>query len=389
MRDPRTIRKEIKVFVLHSFNLYGNPSEVWARRVLRSIEEQGIEQATVSALGWPGFKHTDSWDFRAFSQRGTGWIGSLKHQLAYYRYPNWLDSQIEIRSEMLVHAHFATAGWRAFPFCVKNNLPLVVSFYGMDYESIPYRKPVWKKRYGELFEYASVVVAEGPHGAATLQKMACPAEKVQLIPIGVESGKYEKKVRKKTEGMLRLVQLASFVEKKGQENSIRAFALALKQCPNMRLTLAGDGSTGRLRQLVSDLGISDRVHFRGFVAYETLEEFLGGFDVFIHPSQYGKDRDCEGGAPTIVLEAQAMGMPIIATTHCDLPFVVREKKSGLLTPEGDVEALANSICEFYKMGDAEFSTYSRNARLLMEEAFLPSETGKKLKSVYQSILNPS
>ena len=379
------------MFVLHSFNLYGNPSEVWARRILRSIEEQDVRQTVASTLIWPGFEHSDPWQIKAFSLRHSGRFGRLKHQWAYRRFPHWLNTWMEDPNEMLVHAHFATAGWRVLPFCIKNKLPLVVSFYGMDYESVPFRKPIWKQRYRKVFECASVVVAEGPHGAATLQKMACPAEKVQLIPIGVESGKYEKKVRKKTEGMLRLVQLASFVEKKGQENSIRAFAIALKQCPNMRLTLAGDGSTGRLRQLVSDLDISDRVHFRGFVAYETLEEYLGGFDVFIHPSQYGKDRDCEGGAPTVVMEAQAMGMPIIATTHCDLPFVVREKKSGLLTPEGDVEALANSICEFYKMGEAEFSTYSRNARLLMEEAFLPSETGKKLKSAisinFESLLN--
>ncbi len=56
-----------------------------------------------------------------------------------------------------------------------------------------------------------------------------------------------------------------------------------------------------------------------------------------------KDMDCEGGAPVVLLDAQATGMPVISTTHCDIPDEVVHGETGLLSPEKDVGALAELI----------------------------------------------
>jgi colanic acid/amylovoran biosynthesis glycosyltransferase len=65
--------------------------------------------------------------------------------------------------------------------------------------------------------------------------------------------------------------------------------------------------------------------------------------VLIHPSVTASDGDSEGGAPTILLEAQAIGTPIVTTRHADIPYVVPEGPGVWLCDEHDVDALGRSL----------------------------------------------
>jgi len=65
--------------------------------------------------------------------------------------------------------------------------------------------------------------------------------------------------------------------------------------------------------------------------------------VFIHPSVTAGDGDSEGGAPTVLLEAQAIGTPIVTTRHADIPHVVPEGPGVWLCAERDVEALGRAL----------------------------------------------
>ena len=66
-------------------------------------------------------------------------------------------------------------------------------------------------------------------------------------------------------------------------------------------------------------------------------------DLFLHPSVTADNGDSEGGAPTVILESQAHGMPVISTYHADIPNIVRPNKSALLSNERDVVSLADNI----------------------------------------------
>jgi colanic acid/amylovoran biosynthesis glycosyltransferase len=66
-------------------------------------------------------------------------------------------------------------------------------------------------------------------------------------------------------------------------------------------------------------------------------------DLFLQPSVTAADGDSEGGAPTTLLEAQACGLPVLATQHADIPYVVSEGESALLAPERDVDALFKNL----------------------------------------------
>jgi len=61
------------------------------------------------------------------------------------------------------------------------------------------------------------------------------------------------------------------------------------------------------------------------------------------PSQTAPDGDTEGGAPTVLLEAQATGLPVLSTTHADIPFVIGSASRSYLAEEGSAESLADRL----------------------------------------------
>jgi colanic acid/amylovoran biosynthesis glycosyltransferase len=85
------------------------------------------------------------------------------------------------------------------------------------------------------------------------------------------------------------------------------------------------------------------VEFAGMLPHLEVLRRLTTATVLIHPSATAADGDSEGGAPTILLEAQAIGTPIVSTRHADIPHVVPPGPGVLLCAEHDVEALASAL----------------------------------------------
>jgi len=231
----------------------------------------------------------------------------------------------------LVHAHFADNAWYFKNIARQLNVPFFISFYGWDYEKLPHTKPEFQNHFKELFTMADRFICEGNHGASILAKHGCPKEKITVTPLGIQPDKIKFLSRNKKTEELNLIQIASFTEKKGHKK-------------------------------------------------------LGEYDVFIHPSCYAEDRDCEGGAPVVLLDAQATGMPVIATTHCDIPDEVIHQKTGLLSEEKNIGELAKNIKTFYHMGGEQFNTYAKNARTHVEKNYDIRTNALGLNDVYKKML---
>ncbi len=306
-------------------------------------------------------------------------LGGLKHQINL----KWDKLNINV-----AHAHFADLACEYSDFIKNKNIPLVISYYGYDYEYLPYIKPEYINKYKELFSKADKFICEGNHGASILTKMGCPPSKIEVIRLGVEIQYIPYHTKTKISQALKLIQIASLREKKGHIYSLKAFHKALNNHPNMHLTFVGSGEATIYNELQDYIAMNNlRYHVTiiNEIDFNKLHQFISKFDVFIHPSCYSKNRDCEGGAPIVLLDAQACGLPIISTTHCDIPDEVVHQKTGLLTPEKNVEALAESISYFYEMDDPEYQTYSIAARQHIEEEFSIQKNAIKLNEVYKSL----
>lgn len=289
----------------------------------------------------------------------------------------------------LIHAHFANAGFLFLELKKRTGIPYVVSFYGMDYEYLPNQHPEYVQHYKAMFEHADGFICEGKHGKKILTDVYGVRESViEVVHLGVETSTIPFIRREKKVGSLKLIQIASFVEKKGHKYTIAAFDQALKTCPELTLTLVGSGPLKNgLLDLVKDLGLEASITFLDFIDYNTLHDFLGGFHAFIHPSCYSENRDCEGGAPVVLLDAQCTGMPVIATTHCDIPSEVIHGVTGLLSGEKNVDSIAENIVKMYEMEDDEYQRFSANARSHVIDNYSIKKNTAKLKAYYEKVVN--
>jgi len=107
---------------------------------------------------------------------------------------------------------------------------------------------------------------------------------------------------------------------------------------DVRLIIVGDGTERTsLENLVTDLGIAERVIFTEQVSKQSVLQYLKASDIFVLNSTYE-------GLPHIVLKAMAVGVPMIATDVGGTDEVVKHEVNGLLIPSMDDKALRNAIC---------------------------------------------
>lgn len=119
--------------------------------------------------------------------------------------------------------------------------------------------------------------------------------------------------------------------KKGHTTTVRAFARAAALYTDLHLALAGMDPSGLrvgLEKIIAEYGIANRVAFADGIDFARLHEYLQDFHVFIHPSRHSETGDSEGGAPIVLLDAQATGMPVLSTIHCDFPDEVIHEVTG-------------------------------------------------------------
>lgn len=124
-------------------------------------------------------------------------------------------------------------------------------------------------------------------------------------------------------------------EEKGVQTLIRAMAAVRTKIPRAKLLIAGSGPMEKqLRKLVQTTDLGSSITFLGFCS--NAFEMIGNLDVFVLPSR-------TEGCPIVVLEAMAMGVPVIATDVGGTPELVKDNITGLLVQSNSPEALAKAI----------------------------------------------
>lgn len=309
-----------------------------------------------------------------------------------HRYPQllvwlWVD-----RAE-LVHAHFGPDGHYILPFAKWLGVPLVTSFYGQDAYRLPIIRPAWRTWYRKLFRQGDLFLAEGPAMRAKLVELDCPQEKVMVHHVGIDFEKYKLEIRKPN-GQVRLLICGRFVEKKGIPYAVDALGIArAKTKADIRLTVVGDSDREetlteekkRIFAAVNRNRLQDAVHFTGFVPHEQLLRLAREHHILLAPSVHAADGDAEGGFPVILTEVSAMGMPVVAFDHCDIPEVVQDGRSGFLVPQRDVQGLADRIIHLAEHPEL-WPDMGRAGRAHVEANFDIRKLNQHLVEIYRGLI---
>jgi len=165
------------------------------------------------------------------------------------------------------------------------------------------------------------------------------AGKMRVVPNGLDLAFYSPAAQRPDDGLLRIGMQSRLVGIKDHPSLIRAFALLrnLPEFSRMRLEIAGDGPTLQpLRALAESLGIAGQVTFTGRLGEAELLAFLQRQDIYVHAT-LGETQS------NAIMQAQAVGLPVIASDVEGVSNVITPEKDGLLVPPRDPEALAAAI----------------------------------------------
>jgi colanic acid/amylovoran biosynthesis glycosyltransferase len=291
----------------------------------------------------------------------------------------------------VLHSHFGYVAAADMALADALQVPWLVSFYGADVYQLGYQER-WRETYASMFERVTKVLALGPAMAARLEKLGCPSDKLEVHLLGIDAAGLPFGPRTLGAGEpLRLLFAGTFREKKGIEYAVQGAARARRAGVPLELHLVG-GAMGKPGDLateravtrqIRDLGIEDIVRRHGFLPFSSLVELAMRSHVFVAPSVTATDGDSEG-TPFVLQQMMATGMPVIATEHSDIPFLLGDL-SRTLVPERDAPAIADRIQRFWEEPSALVSE-GEQARLRMQEHFEIRQCATRLANVYDEVL---
>lgn len=176
-----------------------------------------------------------------------------------------------------------------------------------------------------------------------------------------------------------VVHVGNIRRGKGHDTLIEAAVIALAKDNNLTFVSIGSekvgGDLARLRATVSAQGLGDRLRFLG--PRSDALEFTAAADIYVNPSEVE-------GLPVAILEAMALGRPVVATAVGGVPSVVETGVTGYLVDAGDPASLANRIVEL-AADPAARSEFGERGRTLIESRFALKDMVRSFESIYEEL----
>ena len=283
-------------------------------------------------------------------------------------------------------AHFGPAGVTAAKLrelgVIRGKIATI--FHGIDISSREVLNH-YTPEYQQLFRRGDLMLPISDLWAGRLQKMGCPREKIAVSRMGVDMTRFSPRPVKAPATPLEIISVARLTEKKGLHVAIEACRQLKEQGVAFRYRILGIGPwERRLRTLIEQYQLEDVVEMPGFKPSHEVKAMLDDADVFLLPSVTGADGDMEG-IPVALMEAMAVGIPVVSTLHSGIPELVEADKSGWLVPENDARALAQRLAAFSQLDADELAPVVKRAREKVEHDFNQQVINRELASLLQAL----
>ncbi len=390
-------RKGGTLRVLHSTSEWLTLTKTWLGHLVRNLPEDEVESAVFcfSTANLDLFPVARVHKVRGSSlpQRA---LFRAARTIGFRSILQRLNQVIDQEQPEIVHSHFGDWAWTTLFGVQRAGLPHVVSFYGWDMSLLPRLEPGWNDRYHRLFEAVSGCLCEGPHMAAELSNLGCPAGMTRVQHLGVDLDRFPFRVRSLSPGEpLRVLITGSFREKKGIPDAMDALGRLHRSGIPFEVTVIGDAGglprgieeKKRILAAVARNGLEERIRFLGYQPYGVFIEEAYRHHVFLSPSATASDGDTEGGVPVSILEMAATGMPVVTTTHCDIPYALGGLDGGgFFASERNPAALAEHLTWLFERPDGWEAPVSR-IRAHLEAEYDWRVVGRRLLENYRVFLS--
>jgi glycosyltransferase involved in cell wall biosynthesis len=233
----------------------------------------------------------------------------------------------------------------------------------------------------EKFSQAKFVATISEYNRKYILASIAPdiADKIHIVHCGIDLSNIPT-AHKSHRTQAELVTVARLVPKKGIDLLLQA--LARLPSPNIRCRIIGDGpQREELEDLAQSLNLKDQVEFLGSQPNEKTLAIVGNADLFILPCRKTPEGDADG-IPVAMMEAMAMGVPVLSTHLTGIPELVQPSAGILVEPE-DIDALWRAIQAFCDMPDDKRASMAKASQAIVQSHFNIETEAAKLVSLME------
>lgn len=230
----------------------------------------------------------------------------------------------------------------------------------------------------EKIEAASHVVAISSYGRSQLYRWVGHSHwhKIQVVHCGLETAFFDPPPTEPIPTTPRLVCVGRLCEQKGQLLLLDAFRRLRDRGDDFQLVLAGDGEMRpELEAFIALHKLQDQVSITGWISSERVKQELLAARTMVLAS-------FAEGLPVVIMEAMALGRPVLSTSIAGIPELVRHGVDGWLVPAGDVDALVETLGSALATPTAQLDQMGLAARDRVIERHSIDTEAAKLKRLF-------
>jgi len=299
----------------------------------------------------------------------------------------WLFQVRRLAKEIepdIMHAHYI--GVPAYLGIASGCHPLILSAWGSDILIAPENSLIYRFLTKQALKRADSIICVSPTLKEEVIKLGAAPEKVEVIPMGVETQKFRPALRSNT--LLRELGIADspvVISTRNLrpiydvETLIRAIPLVLQQIPEARFIVAGEGEQrAYLENMAQTLGIAYSIRFVGWIAHHELPKYLASADVYVSTS-------LSDSLGLSTLEARASGLPAVVG---DLPATrewIVDGEDGFIVPLRDKQALAEGIIRLLE-DEGLRKKFGEAGRAIVIEKAEHEEQMARVERIYEELI---
>ena len=229
------------------------------------------------------------------------------------------------------------------------------------------------KRSRDIFAHSALNVAPSGFMAHIFERYGY---ETITIPNSIDIDRYVFKRREAVRP--KLLYVRAFSKLYNPAMALRVLRRLKRSCPDAELCMVGpdrDGTLEEVKKKAEEMSLAESVRFTGKLTKEAWHTLSQEYDIFINTTN-------ADNTPVSVIEAMALGLPVVSTNVGGIPFLLEEGKEALLVAPDDDEAMANAIMEL--------TEHPAEARAVAEAARKKAESfdTKRVLRMWREILEP-
>jgi len=283
-----------------------------------------------------------------------------------------------IRKERIdiVHARSRACAWSSYFACLKTGCNFITTCHGYYNTHFMSRVMGWGKR---------VIVPSVTIGRHMIDDFGVSVDVICHIPRGVDLERFQfnpSYLRPKTSFTVGII--ARLTPIKGHKYFLKAISKIVRKIPEIRAVIIGEASADKQRYkeelivLIRQLGISSYVEFLG--RRSDIPQLLSELDVLVMATT------TQEAFGRVLIEAGAVGIPVIGTKVGGIVEIIEDNKDGLLVQPEDPEAIAEAILRLYHNKDL-VKRFVQRARKKVEERFSLEKMAEDTINLYSEVVN--